>query len=80
MLPGITIELFLNDEDYNQVKFLFDTDSDPDFTILFENRISADSVHLTVYFNSSIALWGLAKRVEMWNVHNKKMEELTSKQ
>lgn len=72
---GIAIELYLNKEDYNQVKYLFDTDDNPDFIIVSESH-GDTFISLQVYFNSTISLWHLAKRVEMYNAHNKRMAEI----
>jgi hypothetical protein len=69
------ISLYLNQEDALQVKKIFNESDDPGFTIVGE-AVSDAFVHLSIYFESSIHLWHLAKTVEMYNAHNKRMKEL----
>lgn len=74
-MEGITIDLYLNQEDYVQMMRLFEADNDPGFTIISQTA-NGDITSVRVFFENTVVMWGLAKRVEMHNTHNKRMQEI----
>lgn len=74
-----SIKICMSKEDADMVEKIFDMDDDPNFTVL--NRYNfpgeSDTVQLEIICDCTLHLWSLAKRVEMWETHEKKMKEIT---
>lgn len=75
-----SIKIAMSLEDANEVQRIFDTDLNAKFTIL--NRYdfsSGDTTQLELIAESTLHIWYLAKTVEMYQSHNKRLEEITKK-
>ena len=73
-----SIKIFMSFEDANEVQRIFDTDLNASFTIL--NRFdlpNGETTQLELIAESTLDIWYLAKKVEMYQSHNKRIEEIS---
>lgn len=71
-----SIKIFLPKKDADEVQRIFDSSDSPCFTILSKFQLSEDAVQLELIAESTFDIWFLAKRVEMIQDHERRMNEL----
>ena len=73
-----SIKIFMSSEDANEVQRIFDTDLNASFTILNRSDSSnGETTQLELIAESTLDIWYLAKKVEMYQSHNKRIEEIS---
>ena len=73
-----SIKIFMSFEDANEVQRIFDTDLNASFTILNRSDSSnGETTQLELIAESTLDIWYLAKKVEMYQSHNKRIEEIS---
>ena len=73
-----SIKIFMSSEDANEVQRIFDTDLNASFTIL--NRFdlpNGETTQLELIAESTLDIWYLAKKVGIYQSHNKRIEEIS---
>jgi hypothetical protein len=71
-----SIKIFMSAKDANEVQRIFDTDLNASFTIL--NRFdlpNGEVTQLELIAESTLDIWYLAKKVEMYQNFNNRIEE-----
>jgi hypothetical protein len=73
-----SIKIFMSSEDANEVQRIFDTDLNASFTILNRSdSTNGETTQLELIAESTLDIWYLAKKVEMYQSHNKRIEEIS---
>ena len=73
-----SIKIFMSFEDANEVQRIFDTDLNASFTILNRSdSTNGETTQLELIAESTLDIWYLAKKVEMYQSHNKRIEEIS---
>ncbi len=73
-----SIKIFMSSEDANEVQRIFDTDLNASLTILNRSdSTNGETTQLELIAESTLDIWYLAKKVEMYQSHNKRIEEIS---